>query len=59
MSNDNVSNAFDRSIYNAVGVLPSSMSLLTLSTSFTAAYSIEWFVRKPYCSSANKLLLLK
>ena len=50
MSNDNVSNAFDRSIYNAVGVLPSSISLLTLSTSFIAAYSVEWFVRKPYCS---------
>ena len=41
MSNDNVSKAFDRSIYNVVGVLPISISLITLSTSFTAAFSVE------------------
>ena len=59
MSKDNVSNALDRSIYNAVDVLPDSISLLIVSTSFTAAYSAEWLVRKQYCCSNNKLLLLK
>ena len=59
MSKDNITNALDRSIYNAVGVLPDSISLLIVSTSFTTAYSVEWLVRKPYCCSANYLLLLK
>ena len=54
MSNDNVSKALERSIYNAAGVLPDSISLLIWSTSFTAAYSVEWLERNPYCCSANK-----
>ena len=58
MSNDNVSKALDRSIYNAAGVLPDSISLLICSTNFTAAYSVG-LERNPYCCSANKLLLLK
>ena len=41
MSNDNVSKALDRSIYNAAGVLPDSISLLIWSINFTAAYSVE------------------
>ena len=59
MSNDNVSNALDRSIHNAVGVLPDSNSLLIVSTRFISAYYVEWLVQKPYCCSANKLLLLR
>ena len=59
MSNDNVSKALERSIYNAACVLPDSISLLIWSNNFTAAYSVGWLERKPYCCSANKLLLSK
>ena len=59
MSNDNVSKALDKSIYNEVVLLPDSISLLIWATNFTAAYSVEWLERNPNCYSANKLLLSK
>ena len=59
MSNDNVSKALARSIYNAAAVLADSISLLIWSTNFTAAYSVELLQRNPHCCSANKLLLSK
>ena len=43
-----MSNALDKSKYTVMGVCPSSMRFMMESTTFNAASSVEWFLRKPY-----------